>query len=709
MHSSASPPSPTCLWFGSASLPPRALRDALAELGCDCVAVGELAGAQRRLENGEFGALLVDVAHPEARDLLHAVPAHGVARLATGDLADPSTLPADVEWLDGARSTTEAVRAIARALRCATQERTLAATEARLERAHRFARIGAFEIDWNAQRICCSPQAQCLFGLEGAPAEMPLVEFARRVAGDATEPWYCWWSTLAAGAPQGAFEQRLQLADGSERIVRLHGERMATPGAGLVVHAVVHDVTDRRRVESTLAFQANHDELTGLANRRQVKEALARALRGDSGDGHLAVFVLDLDRLKDVNESLGHAAGDQLLIAMAERLRSSMRTGASAKRRGHAPDLIARIGGDQFAAVVSGLGRQDDAESIAARMRAAIVAPLPLAEREIVLTSCIGYAIAATPTPGAPPTAGAVDPDVVAEELITQAETALHAAKKLGRASLRRFDPAMFRDAQDRLQLEAALRRALDRGEFEVWYQPRVELRSGRITGFEALVRWRMPDGGMAAPQQFITLAEESGLIVPLGTWVLREACRQAQEWRQAGFVDLTMAVNVSAVQFRAGDLQERVADALAATGLPADALELEVTESTLMADVESALATLRQLKASGIHIAIDDFGTGYSSLAYLKRLPLDCLKIDKSFVNDVTTDADDAAIAVLIITMAHRLRLYVVAEGAETEEQVEFLRREGCEQVQGYFFGKPQPAAETTALLDRQLVQPAG
>jgi diguanylate cyclase (GGDEF)-like protein len=693
-----------CLWFGATSSPPRPLQAVIEEFDGECIACGEIASARRQIESGEIGALLVDLAHPDARELLHDKSSHEVARIAIGDAAGLASLPGDVELLDPARSAAELARGLTRALHAASRARALARTEQQLERAHRFARIGSFDIDWNTQTVRCTSQALRIFGLKGAPAEMPLQEFAARVGAGHPEPWHCWWSTLAAGAPHGAFEQRLSRVDGGERVLRLHGERVTAASGTIVLTAVVHDITDRRRVEEELEFQANHDDLTGLANRRQLKDTLIRALRdADAAGDRVAVFLLDLDRFKDVNESLGHTAGDRLLIEMASRLRAGLRSGESLRRRGHAPDLIARVGGDEFAVVVGQLGHEDSAAAIGDRLQEAFAAPIELADREIGLTTCIGFTVSRGKADDA------TEAESAANELIKQAETAMHAAKARGRSTLCRYEPSMRRDAEERLELEAAMRRGLERGEFEVWYQPRIDLRGGRIVGFEALVRWRRPEIGLVPPLQFIPLAEECGFIVPLGAFVVREACRQAQEWRNAGFTGLSMAVNVSAAQFRDRGLEETILEALSATGLPASALELELTESTIMDDVESALVLLKQLKARGVHLAIDDFGTGYSSLAYLKRLPLDCLKIDRSFVSDVTTSADAAAIAALIVTMAHRLRLSVVAEGAETDEQVEFLRREGCDQVQGFFFGKPTPAAEATALLERQLVAPSG
>ena len=692
-----------CLWFGTTSSPPRPLQAVIAELDGECLGCGDLASARRQLEAGDVTALLVDLSHADARELLHGPASPELARIAIGDAAELPSLPADVELLDPARNGAELARGFTRSLRAAAQARALTQAERQLERAHRFARIGAFDVDWNAQVVRCSPQARRIFGLDGAPEQLPLRDFAARVGGGNTDPWHCWWSTLASGAPHGAFEQRIARADGADRVLRLHGERVTGAGGAILLQAVVHDITDRRRVEEELEYQANHDDLTGLANRRQLKDALVRGLRDAAAAGErVAVFLLDLDRFKDVNESLGHAAGDQLLVEMARRLRNGLRSSEALRRRGHVPDIIARVGGDEFAVVVGQLGHEDAAAVIGERLRAAFAEPLQLAEREIGLTTCIGVAVSGAPAQTA------ADPDGAADDLIKQAETAMHAAKSRGRSTLCRYEPSMRRDTEERLELEAAMRRGLERGEFEVWYQPRIDLRGGRIVGFEALVRWRRPEAGLVPPLQFIPLAEECGFIVPLGAFVLHEACRQAQEWRASGFAQLAIAVNLSAAQFRDRSLEETIVDTLSATGLPAGALELELTESTIMDDVENALVLLKQLKARGVHLAIDDFGTGYSSLAYLRRLPLDCLKIDRSFVADVTTDADDAAIAALIVTMAHRLRLTVVAEGAETEEQVDFLRREGCDQVQGYFFGKPTPAAEATALLERQLVAPS-
>jgi diguanylate cyclase len=439
---------------------------------------------------------------------------------------------------------------------------------------------------------------------------------------------------------------------------------------------------ERKRAEVALAHQALHDPLTGLPNRAlfldRLENALARAQRGSVGIG---VLFLDLDRFKVVNDSLGHEAGDRLLLDVADRLRGVVRPG----------DTVARFGGDEFTILCEIRGERD-AVMIAERVAAAVEAPFTLDDNEAFLTTSLGIAL----------TMGREDAG--AEALIRDADAAMYRAKERGKSRYELFDSDMRSRAVDRLEVENALHRALDRGEFRVFYQPAVDLSTGEVIGVEALVRWQHPERGLVGPDQFIALTEETGLIVPLGSWVLREACRQWKRWEESGTPAPRMSVNLSARQLGQPDLVDVVAEALQETGMEPGRLSLEITESTVLADTEPALAALEALKRIGVRISLDDFGTGYSSLALLKRIPVDELKVDRSFVAGLGLDPQDSPIVSTVIGLAEALGLAAVAEGVETSAQAEELRRIGCLYAQGFYFARPQPADRMTMLLGSRL-----
>ncbi len=449
---------------------------------------------------------------------------------------------------------------------------------------------------------------------------------------------------------------------------------------GEIVNFVVaqYDISAVMRYEAELEFQARHDALTGLANRNLLNERLERAIsNARHGGTELWVVFVDLDRFKFVNDTLGHEAGDILLKTLAERLKLAVREA----------DTVARMGGDEFVLVLpEGAGR-DAGMTVIQNIMDAVATPLQIQSHEFFLTCSVG--IAAYPSDGG-----------TAEALTKHADIAMYRAKELGRNTWQFYTPAMSERTLQRLEIEADLRHALERDEFCLHYQPQLDLASGAVIGMEVLLRWQHPQHGMIAPSRFISLAEEMGLINPIGTWVLRQACTQTRAWHQAGLGELRVAVNLSPRQFTQKGLVESIAAILYETGLDARFLELEVTESMVMSDVDNAITILRDLKHLGVQIAVDDFGTGYSSLSYLRRFPIDVLKIDQSFVNDIAREEDDAAIVRAIISLGHGLRLKVIAEGVETVEQLEFLRNHGCNQVQGYLFSKPLPAPEFAALV---------
>ncbi|HTH95571.1 MAG TPA: EAL domain-containing protein [Rhodocyclaceae bacterium] len=429
--------------------------------------------------------------------------------------------------------------------------------------------------------------------------------------------------------------------------------------------------------EEELAFLAHHDPLTELPNRLLLRDRFeqAAALAGRNGT-RVAMLFLDLDNFKEVNDSLGHGIGDELLIAVVQRLRATLRQA----------DTISREGGDEFVVLVPGINSINDVGRVAQTILDAMTHPFEIEHHTLHTSFSIGISV--YPNDGE-------NFDTVRKN----ADTALYRAKDGGRRNYRFFAGQMNVDAQVRMQMQIDLRKALQNDEFELLYQPQINLRTGRMVGVEALIRWRR-NGELVSPAEFIPVAEHSGLIIPIGEWVISEACRQGVEWRRQGLVDMVVAVNLSALQFKHGNIVDTVRLALENSGLPAGSLELELTESILLQDVDAAMSILHRLKELGVHLSIDDFGTGYSSLSYLKRLAVDKLKIDRSFVGDVTEDTDDAAIARAVIQLGHTLQLTVIAEGVETEGQCAFLRESACDEAQGYLFSRPVPPSDIPSLM---------
>jgi diguanylate cyclase (GGDEF)-like protein len=427
-------------------------------------------------------------------------------------------------------------------------------------------------------------------------------------------------------------------------------------------------VIERKRAQERLTHQALHDPLTELPNRAlfldRLALALARLRRRRSG---MVVLFADVDRFKVVNDSLGHDAGDHLLVALSRRLREVLRPG----------DTLARFGGDEFAVLCEEVP-EDDVTGIAGRMMDALAEPFTTVGREVFVSISIGIAVAR-------------DPEQRPEALLRDADTAMYLAKDRGRGRFEVFDEAMRDETTERLLLENALRRAPERGELRALYQPIVRLADGAMVAAEALVRWEHPERGLLEASQFVPLAEETGIIVPVGGWVLDEACREAVSWLGNGDAP-AVSVNLSARQLSRADLVDTVDAALRNSGLSPDRLWLEITESVLMEDADTAVSVLERLRALGVHLSVDDFGTGYSSLAYLRRFPVDALKVDRSFVAGLGQDAEDSAIVEAVVSMAHSLRLSVVAEGVETDEQLARLKELGCELAQGFLFAAPVP-----------------
>ena len=450
--------------------------------------------------------------------------------------------------------------------------------------------------------------------------------------------------------------------------------------------AVLHDLGAVRKQTLELSHAAQHDFLTGLPNRSLVNDRITQAISfAERYTKQLAVMFVDLDLFKRINDSLGHAMGDKLLQQVATRIVACVRRS----------DTVGRNGGDEFVVLLSQVGHEEDAVFIARKILSSLAAPYLIDQKQLQINASIG--VSTYPGDGTD-----------SETLINRADTAMYEAKKLGRNNCQFFRPEMQARVLEWQSLEGSLRCALERNEFMLMYQPKIALETGEISGVEALLRWKHPERGLIQPLKFVPIAEESGLIVPIGRWVLLEACRQARAWIDAGLPPMRIAVNVSALQFAAKDFLSSVRAALISTGIDPSNLELELTETVLMQDAESAVQTLRALKDIGVQLAVDDFGVGYSSFSYLRKFPLDALKVDRSFINDISSNADNAMILSALINIGKSLKHRVVAEGVETEEQLHFLQQEGCSEGQGYFFCRPVIAEKFAEFLERGVTESA-
>jgi len=451
-------------------------------------------------------------------------------------------------------------------------------------------------------------------------------------------------------------------------------------GDGHLINRAIRYAMERKRIEQGLTYLSQYDKLTGLVNRDLFRERLNRAMiRSDRNQTLAALMFIDLDRFKNINDTLGHDAGDSLLIEVSKRLKECTRNG----------DTVARLGGDEFTIILEDLRQVNDAAMVAKKVTDALSAPIELHGQDIYITPSIGITIYPLD-------------DTDDKNLLRNADAAMYRAKEQGRNCFQFYTAGMNTRTVQRLKLEAELRRALVNNEFILYFQPKVEVSSREIIGAEALIRWKSAELGLVSPMEFIPLAEETGLILPIGEWAIRAACRQVARWEKLGYRNLRMAVNLSARQFKETDVAKLILESAILSGIDPRKIEIEITESLLMDDTDTSIAIFKELKSHGLHISIDDFGTGYSSLSYLKRFQIDTLKIDKSFVRDINTNPDDAAIASAIIALAKSLRLNVVAEGVETEDQLQCLQQYGCHEAQGYLFSKPLPAEEFLELLAR-------
>ncbi len=566
-------------------------------------------------------------------------------------------------------------------------------SERRLANAQRLARVGSWEWVPGSEDMLWSAQVHRIFKIAPGAGASTYAAFLGVVHPEDRE--------MVEKAMHGAvhdgkpciLDHRIVVGRQEQRVVRQQVEII--PGASaevLRISGTIQDITERRRAEEQIRFLADYDTLTTLPNRRMMIQQLERVLgRAEHTQDMVGLLFLDLDRFKRINDTLGTAFADSVLKSVAERLSQCIRCTDSVGRP-QPPDAVSlsRLGGDEFAIVLNGLKSSEDAAHVARRILETLRAPLSVDGQRLDVTASLGIAL--SPNDGRDP-----------ETLLRNAGSAAYHAKGMGRDMYQFFNEAMNERAIRNMQLETGLRVGIERGELMLHYQPLIDAQSGGIVSMEALVRWRSPDHGLVAPRDFIPLAEETGMIVPLGEWVLRKACSQIGIWREAGLPALRVAVNVSSHQVQKGDLVETVERALRDSRLDPKRLEIEITESALIGDEPQIAETLTRLRKMGVRLALDDFGTGYSSLSHLVQFPIDTLKIDQSFVKNLGISQQADAVIAAVVSMGHHLKLDVTAEGVETMEQEQFLRDQGCDTFQGYLFSRPVEADAMAALLGQK------
>ena len=564
--------------------------------------------------------------------------------------------------------------------------------ERRLSNAQRIGEMGDWEWDVMRDRIVPSEQASRLLGHgDGAP-HVPAAGFFATVHPEEVERLQMACARAIANGEGFSIDHRVVLVDGSVRHVHQQVELLepAPDGTARRMAGAVHDITRQKDAEAQIRQLAYYDTLTGLPNRLLFSEQLGRALaQAARYQRQLAIMFVDLDNFKRVNDTLGHKVGDELLRQVSGRLAGSLRAQDLVVRGGEHAHSIARLGGDEFIVLLTDVQQSSDVALVAQRLVGTLSEPVGIEGTEIFVGGSVGVAV--FPQDGA-------DTDT----LMMNADTAMYRAKAAGRGGVQFYDKSMNACALDSLHMESRLRRAIERNEFVLHYQPRVDVLSGRIVGAEALIRWQHPQRGLLPPADFIPLVENAGLVIPIGEWVIDAVCAQSAAWIAQGMEPLPLAVNLASTHLRERGLPRLVECALQRHGVPASCLEIEVTESILLAEPELSVRIAQQLANMGVHLSIDDFGTGYSSMTYLKRLPIAALKIDRSFVRDLDTDPDDAAIVTAIVALAHSLKLKVVAEGVETPQQLAFLQSLRCDEYQGFLTSRAVPPAEFMRLLAR-------
>ena len=570
----------------------------------------------------------------------------------------------------------------------------LQASEAKLKHAQRVARLGRWEWEIAADRFVLSEMIGEILNLPAPGGQPTLNSFLGLVHPLEREyVQYAFDSTVRSGIPF-SIDTRLLIADGSERFVHIDAETVADRDHPLRLTGTMQDITERKRSENQILSLAYYDILTGLANRLQFNGSLETAISASSRLGSkLALIFMDLDRFKVVNDTLGHESGDLLLKQVAERLKRCLRRADCVTRdiTDDGYNFISRLGGDEFTVLLPHIAENEDVTKVARRIIEEVGKPIELPGHEVVVTISLGISIFPDDAPNA-------------TGLIKNADAAMYHAKALGGNTFQFYTCSMNASAMELLAMEGELRHALEHDEFVLFFQPQVDTLTGRMLAAEALIRWQHPEKGLIAPGTFIPLAEESGLITAIDKWVLTKACRQLDLWRGAGITPIRLAINLSGRDFQQNNLLAMVETAVNLYGVDPALLDLELTEGVLMKNAGGTVEVLNALKRMGVQLSIDDFGTGYSSLSYLQRFPVDLLKIDQSFVADVTTNGSNAAIVTAIIALADSLGMNVLAEGVETHEQRVFLQLHGCTFMQGYLFGRPVGAEALAAMIGTDL-----